>query len=352
MLGGALGSMSPYVGMTPGRSPGMTPSRMSPSSASILFVWLADSASCSAGCWRSACWLCGCLSQQQQLDLTPWVPVCAAFMSPGGMSPLLGGVQFSPGPNVLAPGQRSPGFAPFSPGFNPQSPGVCGGVASDSPHTRTHARLVCSLILLLFAGFSPTSPGWSPTSPGFSPQSPAYSPTSPGKRPVLVSCCVVRHAAAAHKARTARVALSTLMMQSAHSQPAARLACLLACLLAGGWVLTGCPVCRLQSDLTRCAICISSLRGVNSTQRLRCQSSIVQGAQLSDMFVVDLVLSAKAQRGGGTHTAQARARHRLPLQGLNLRCLSREGCQQGVPAAYRRIQPMHGTGSPCSAVLP
>ena len=46
----------------------------------------------------------------------------AGFMSPTMMSPLLGGVQFSPGPD-LNKGSRSPGFAPMSPGYNPQSPG-------------------------------------------------------------------------------------------------------------------------------------------------------------------------------------------------------------------------------------
>ena len=49
----------------------------------------------------------------------------AGFMSPTMMSPLLGGVQFSPGPD-LNKGSRSPGFAPMSPGFNPQSPGEGG----------------------------------------------------------------------------------------------------------------------------------------------------------------------------------------------------------------------------------
>ena len=50
-------------------------------------------------------------------------------MSPGmTMSPLLGGVQFSPGPD-LSKGSRSPGFAPMSPGFNPQSPGQLGADA-------------------------------------------------------------------------------------------------------------------------------------------------------------------------------------------------------------------------------
>ena len=72
---------------------------------------------------------------QQALCVAPALQACelmittayfAGFMSPTMMSPLLGGVQFSPGPD-LNKGSRSPGFAPMSPGFNPQSPGE-GGV--------------------------------------------------------------------------------------------------------------------------------------------------------------------------------------------------------------------------------
>ncbi|BDA48126.1 probable DNA-directed RNA polymerase II subunit RPB1 [Coccomyxa sp. Obi] len=114
--------------MTPGRTPMMTPSRMSPS----------------------------------------------VFMSPNAMSPMvtsavfspMGNNQFSPGPGGYSP--TSPGYSPTSPGYSPTSPGYSPTSPAYSPTS---------------PGYSPTSPAYSPTSPGYSPTSPAYSPTSPAYSP-------------------------------------------------------------------------------------------------------------------------------------------------------------------------
>ena len=191
--------------MTDRRSPGMTPSRMSPSrepyflfNASICMHACIMSSQCTRtlcqthraglqyhrellfGMEKLALRHCGVASgcspvllfssrncaESSSVDDSGPVPICALqrvtcavmhaeFMSPGFMSPMTGNALFSPLANngMFSPAMSSGGgYSPTSPGYSPTSP-----------------------------GYSPTSPGYSPTSPGYSPTSPAYSPTSPGK---------------------------------------------------------------------------------------------------------------------------------------------------------------------------
>ncbi|KAK9866738.1 hypothetical protein WJX84_006023 [Apatococcus fuscideae] len=122
----SFGPMTPGRG-TPGRSPSMTPSRMSPSAFA---------------------------------DVLP-------------MSPF-GDVLFSPMQGD-ATSMTSPGFSPTSPGYSPTSPGYSPTSPAYSPTSPAYSPTS--------PAYSPTSPAYSPTSPAYSPTSPAYSPTSPAYSP-------------------------------------------------------------------------------------------------------------------------------------------------------------------------
>ena len=139
------------LGMTPGRSPGATPLRMSPGQMA--------SPTASASPFNDA----------------------AILFSPSGdtlFSPAIGmGAGYSPGYSPTSPGYSptSPGYSPTSPGYSPTSPGYSPTSPGYSPTSPAYSPTS--------PAYSPTSPAYSPTSPAYSPTSPAYSPTSPAYSP-------------------------------------------------------------------------------------------------------------------------------------------------------------------------
>ena len=74
----------------------------------------------------------------------------------------------------------SPSYSPTSPSYSPTSPSYSPTSPSYSPTSPSYSPTSPQ--------YSPTSPQYSPTSPQYSPTSPQYSPTSPSKAHASSSC--------------------------------------------------------------------------------------------------------------------------------------------------------------------
>ena len=78
----------------------------------------------------------------------------------------------------------SPSYSPTSPSYSPTSPSYSPTSPSYSPTSPQYSPTSPQ--------YSPTSPQYSPTSPQYSPTSPQYSPTSPSKAHLPVTCLAAR----------------------------------------------------------------------------------------------------------------------------------------------------------------
>ncbi|CAD7704200.1 unnamed protein product [Ostreobium quekettii] len=157
--------------LTPGRSPGLTPGRASPS-----FLM---SPGMGSPVPNNVLFSPGDRGPFSPTPTTPG-PYYSASPLPPGQSP--SSPQYSPTSPSYTPktlSQTSPGYSPTSPTYSPTSPSYSPSSPSYSPTSPSYSPTSPS--------YSPTSPSYSPTSPSYSPTSPSYSPTSPSYSPTSPS---------------------------------------------------------------------------------------------------------------------------------------------------------------------